>query len=140
MIHQGLFLICCLIFRFPHSFYGIFFVLPVRVESQPLFSLSCQRQADSSSFALLHFPMNKDNPAVLSEGDDSLFLSLALSFYLFLTTLLFFSMQLTHTLLDLAINSVRFNKRLHLSHCVRQFGGLLLGWRGPTCPENNTRL
>lgn len=51
-----------------------------------------------------------------------------------------FSMQLTHTLLDLAINSVRFNKRLHLSHCVRQFGGLLLGWRGPTCPENNTRL
>lgn len=49
-----------------------------------------------------------------------------------------FSMQLTHTLLDLAINSVRFNKRLHLSHCVRQFGGLRLGWRGPTCPINNT--
>lgn len=51
-----------------------------------------------------------------------------------------FSMQLTHTLLDLAINSVRFNKRLHLSRRVRQFGGLLLGWRGPTCPTNNRRL
>lgn len=50
-----------------------------------------------------------------------------------------FSMQLTHTLLDLAINSVRFNKRLHLSHCVRECGGLRLGWRGPTCPIN-TRL
>ncbi len=68
-----------------------------------------------------------------------------LSFFLSLLSICFsppssfFHAVNTHSS-DLAINSVRFNKRLHLSRCARQFGGLLLGWRGPTCPKNNKRL
>ncbi len=140
MIHQGLFLICALIFRFPHSFYGIFFCP------------SCSGGITASVFTFVSVAGRQLQFFIAPFSDEQsqsscvvrrrwFSLSFSRSLFLFVSHHpSLFSMQLTHTLLDLAIHSVRFNKRLHLSRSVRQFGGLLLGWRGPTCPKNNKRL